>query len=391
MYNRFFRPNWIALTIALSAVLSACAAPMPAPAPPPAQPVAPVAPEAPAAPESPAEPAPPPTPEAPAAPAKPKVTHIRFALDWAIEGPSAPFLIALDKGYFAEEGLSVVIDRGTGSAGTVTKVASAAYEMGYADINSMIEFNVKNPDKALQAIAILYNTAPMTVFTLKSKNINSPKDLEGKKIGAPAGDAGRRLFPLFAKATGIDPDKVEWVTMEPALREPTLAKGDVDAITAFYASGWFGLVRNKVEPGDIVAFMYKDAGLPLYGNAVMASPQFLAENEEAVKGFLRALARGWQEALADPAAAIEIIKRREPLIDADVELQRLQMVIENHFLTEEVKRNGFGAADMERLAKAIDLVAEGFELPSKPKPEEVFTDRFLPPMEMRMPPAVTTY
>jgi len=352
-----------ALSVAVAAVVSACAT-MPAP--------------------------PPPAGQQPAAapPAKPKVAHIRFALDWAIEGPSAPFLIALDKGYFAEEGLSVVIDRGTGSAGTVTKIASGAYEMGYADINSMIEFNVKNPDKALQAIAILYNTAPMTVFTLKDKGIASPADLAGKKLGAPAGDAGRRLFPLFAKQVGIDPNSVEWVTMEPALREAALAKGEVDAITAFYGSGWFGLLRNKVEPENIVAFMYAEQGLPLYGNAVMASPKFLAENEESVKGFLRALARGWQEALADPAAAVEIIKRREPLIDAEVETARLKMVIEKHFLTEEVKKNGFGAADPERLAKSIEMVAEGFELPSTPKPEEVFTDKYLPAKELRMPPGM---
>lgn len=319
-------------------------------------------------------------------PAKPKVTHIRFALDWAIEGPSAPFLIALDKGYFAEEGLSVVIDRGTGSAGTVTRIAGGAYEMGYADINAMMEFNVKNPDKALLAIAVLYNTAPMTVFTLKDKGIASPKDLEGKKIGAPAGDAGRRLFPVFARQSGFDPAKVEWVTMEPALREAALAKGEVDAITAFYASGWFGLTRNKVDPNNIVALMYKDHGLPLYGNAVMASPAFLQANQEAIKGFLRALTRGWQEALADPKAAIEVIKRREPLVDGDIELQRLQKVIDLHFLTDEVKKNGFGVVDPNRLSRAIDLVAEGFELPSKPTPEQVFTDKYLPPKEQRMPP-----
>jgi len=127
-------------------------------------------------------PAPPPTgsQQPTAAPARAKVTHIRFSLDWAIEGPSAPFLVALDKGYFAEEGLSVVIDRGTGSAGTVTKIASGAYEMGYADINSMIEFNAKNPDKALQAIAILYNNAPMTVFTLKGKGINTRRTWQAR-------------------------------------------------------------------------------------------------------------------------------------------------------------------------------------------------------------------
>lgn len=48
-----------------------------------------------------------------------------------------------------------------------------------------------------------------------------------------------------------------------------------------------------------MAFMYKDHGLPLYGNAVMAPPAYLEANEEAIRGFLRALARGWQDTLAD--------------------------------------------------------------------------------------------
>jgi len=132
--------------------------------------------------------------------------------------------------------------------------------------------------------------------------------------------------------------------------------------------------------------MYSEQGLPLYSNAVMTSPKFLQENEEAVKGFLRALARGWQEALADPAAAVEIIKRREPLIDVEIETQRLKMAIEKHFLTEEVKQKGFGAADLERLKKNIALVVEGFGLTSAPQPEAVFTDKYLPPKELRMPP-----
>lgn len=325
-------------------------------------------------------------PAAEPAAAKPQITHIRFALDWAIEGPSSPFLVALDKGYFAQEGLSVVIDRGTGSAGTVSRIAGGAYEMGYADINAMMEFNVKNPDKALQAIGIVYNTAPMTVFTLKDKGINTPQDLAGKKLGAPAGDAGRRLFPLFASQNGFDPNAVEWVTMEPALREVALAKGEVDAITAFYGSGWFGLTRNNVPPEEIITFMYTDYGLPLYGNAVMASPAYLAANAEAVKGFMRGLARGWQDSLADPAAAVEIIKRREPLVDAEVELQRLQLAIDRHFLNDEVRQNGFGAVDPARLARSIELVAQGFELSPVPTADSVFSDAYLPPKEQRMPP-----
>ncbi|MDQ1300129.1 MAG: NitT/TauT family transport system substrate-binding protein, partial [Chloroflexota bacterium] len=165
----------------------------------------------------------------------------------------------------------------------------------------------------------------------------------------------------------------------------SLAKGEVVAISAFYGSGWFGLTRNKVVPINIVSFKYEDFGLPLYGYAVMASPAFLDANPDAMKAFLRALTRGWQESLADPKAAVEILKRREPLIDADVELQRLQMAIDLHFLTDEVKKNGFGAVDAGRLSRSIDMVAEGFELPAKQKPEQVFTDKYLPSKEQRMP------
>ena len=165
--------------------------------------------------------------------------------------------------------------------------------------------------------------------------------------------------------------------MEPALREVALVKGEVDAITAFYGSGWFGLTRNNVPPEEIITFMYTDYGLPLYGNAVMASPAYLAANAEAVKGFMRGLARGWQDSLADPAAAVEIIKRREPLVDAEVELQRLQLAIDRHFLNDEVRQNGFGAVDPARLARSIELVAQGFELSPVPTADSVFSDAYL--------------
>ncbi|MCX7838673.1 MAG: ABC transporter substrate-binding protein [Anaerolineae bacterium] len=321
---------------------------------------------------------------APTVPAK--VTHIRFTLDFAIQGPQAPFLVALDKGYFAEEGLSVVLDRGLGSADAVTKIASGVYQMGYADINTLMEFNVKNPDKALQVVAIVLDRAPFSVLTLKGRGIEKPKDLEGKKLGAPAGDAPRRLFPVFAKAAGIDATKVTWVTMDVPLREPTLIKGDVDAITGFYFTAFLNLTANKVPASDIIAFQYSDYGLDLYGNGVMASPAWIEKNPDAVRAFLRGLVKGWKDTIANPDEAIAILLKREPLLDKDVEKQRLLLAIQNNMLTPDVKKNGFGGVVLERLAKAIDAVAAGFELPSKPDAAKLFTDKYLPPQADRMPP-----
>lgn len=312
----------------------------------------------------------------------------KFTLDFTVQGPQAPFIVALQKGYFAREGLTVTIDRGFGSADAVTKIASGAYDLGYADINSMIEFNVRNPGKELIAFVIVLNTPPFSVITLKRENITKPTDLIGKKIGAPAGDAPRRLFPLFAKSVGIHPDSVEWTTMDVPLREPLLIRGTVNAITGFYFTSFINLKAASVNPNDIVAFMYSDYGVPLYGNVIMASPAFLKKDPEAVRGFVRAFIHGLADSITNPDEAIAIIKQRDPLINESVERERLLLALRQNILTPEVRTSGFGGVKPERLARAIDAVAEAFQLSSKPKWWDVFSDKYLPAHKDRMLPTL---
>jgi NitT/TauT family transport system substrate-binding protein len=313
------------------------------------------------------------------------LTHLRFTLDWAVQGPQAPFLVALDKGYFAEEGLSVVIDRGFGSADAVSKIAGGAYNLGYADVNSMIEFNANNPNEALIAIAMVLDYAPFAILTLSDRGITTVQDLEGRTLGAPAGDAPRRLFPAFARTVGIDVNSVEWTSMDPPLREPLLIQGEVDAISGFYFTSFLNLTAGGVAENDIVAFLYAEHGLELYGNAVIVPPSLIEANPEAMRGFLRALTRAWHDTLADPEEAIAIIKRRDPLIDEEVELARLNLAIEANMLTPDVRERGFGDVRLDRLEEAIGIVVETFDLPATPAPEQVFDGSFLPPLEDRLP------
>ncbi len=310
---------------------------------------------------------------------------VKFTLDWAYQGPQAPFLVALYKGYFAEEGLDVTIDRGYGSADAVTKIATGVYDIGFADINSMIEFNVRNPERALIAVAIVYDFAPFSIVTLRGRGIEKPQDLVGRTLGAPAGDASRRLFPVFAKVTGFDPTAVNWVTMEAALRERLLVLGQVDAISAHFFTAVINLKAMGVQEEDIVVLLYAEHGLDLYGNAVMCSPKLLEERPEVVRAFLRALTRAWHDTLADPEGAVVYVKQRDPLIDPAVEVERLRLAIQVCMLTPDVLERGFGDVRSERLIRAIALVAEGFGLPYAPKAEEVFTGEFLPPLAERLP------
>jgi NitT/TauT family transport system substrate-binding protein len=311
-------------------------------------------------------------------------TDVRFTLDWKFQGPTAAFIVAEEKGYFEEEGLDVTIDSGNGSAGAVTRVASGAYQMGFADINALVEFRVENPDQAPKAVMMLYDAPPFGVYALKDSGIASPDDLEGKTLGAPVFDASYKLFPAFAHQTGIDPDAVPRVNMDPPLREAMLVRGEVDVISGHYFSSKLDLMSKGVAEDDIVVMLYADHGMDFYGNAVIAGAAFMEDKPDAVAAFNRAVVKGLKDVLADPAAAVELVAGYDPLIDKALEVQRLEMAIDTNIMTDHVAEHGFGDIEEERMARAIDQLAAALDLASKPAVDEIWTVEFLPPAEERM-------
>ncbi len=115
-----------------------------------------------------------------------QTTNIKFTLDFSFQGPQAPFFLAAEKGYYAAEGINLTaLDAGRGSSDTVNRVASGAYDIGFGDLNALIEFNAKNPGKEIPAVMMLYDQAPFAIITLKDKGISKPTDLAGRKAAAP--------------------------------------------------------------------------------------------------------------------------------------------------------------------------------------------------------------
>ena len=305
-------------------------------------------------------------------------TPIKFQLDWRFEGPAAFFLVPEAKGYFAAEKLKVTVDAGNGSGGTVTRVASGAYDMGFADLAALMEFYGNNPTAPNKPVAVMmvYNNTAAAAFALKKSGIKTPKDLEGKKLGAPVFDAGRKSFPIFAKANGIN--KVEWVSMDPSLRETMLAKGDVDAITGFYFTSLLSLEARGVKAEDINIMPYPQYGVKLYGNAIITSEEFLKKNPEAVKAFLRAFTKGAKDVIANPAAAIQTVKARDGIINVDLETRRLKLAIEGSVATADAKAEGFGEVKGPRLALMASQVADAFGTKNRIDPNAVFVSGYLP-------------
>jgi NitT/TauT family transport system substrate-binding protein len=314
-----------------------------------------------------------------------KETPVRFALDWRFEGPAAPYFVAIDKGYYKAEGLNVTIDQGSGSVEGINRVASGAYEVGFADINSLIKYRDRAQNIPVKAVMMVYDSPAFAIVTLKKNNIRAPKDLEGRVLGAPAPDGAYAQWPIFVKQNNIDAGKVKIENIGFPVREPMLAQGKVDAITGFWFSSFMNLRANGVPADDIVVLMMRDYGLDLYGNAIMANPEFIRDNPKALAGFVRATIKGIQDTIRNPDTAIDSLMKRNPIAKRDVELERLKMSLARNFVTREVQANGLGAVDVKRLERSIDQIGIAFQYTQKPRAADIFTAQFLPAKDQRLP------
>ncbi len=305
-------------------------------------------------------------------------TSIKFLLDWRFEGPSALFLQPAAKGYFKQAGLDVSIDAGSGSGAAVQRVASGTYDMGFADMASLMEFHANNPDAPNKPVAVMvvYNNTPAAVMALKKSGIQTAADLSGKKMGAPVFDAGRKAFPTFAKANQVS--DVTWIFMDPPLRETMLVRGDVDAITGFTFTSLLNLEARGVKAEDVVLMQYADHGVKHYGNVIIAHPKLIEQNPQAIKQFLAAFTKGAGEVIANPADAIQHVKARDGIVNTGLETRRLQLAIDTVVNSADAHQDGFGRLNPGRLALMASEVSDAYGTKTRIDPKVVWNDSFLP-------------
>jgi NitT/TauT family transport system substrate-binding protein len=308
-------------------------------------------------------------------------THLKMVLNWKYGGGQGMFFLAQDRGYFKDEGIDVTIDQGNGSGAAVPLVANGTYDIGFGDINALIEFAAKKPDDAPVAVYVMFNEPPFTVAVLADSPIHTPKDFEGKTLGAPANDGALKLFPALCTITKIDCTKVSITNMQPNLREQMLMGKQIDG-----AFGYVGTIRQSAKQLGVDAatqlrfIKYSDFGMDLYSNGIIVSKKLVAEKPEVVKGFVRALNKGMIDALKDPQAAVAAALTREPLLKPAFERESFDLMLSDSMNSPEIATIGLGNVDMARLKRSIDILVEAEKLPRTPSVGEIFNPAFLPPV-----------
>ena len=314
-----------------------------------------------------------------------KLIPLKFTLDFRVTGQTSPFFLALNKGYYKDEGLDVTIDVGAGSVASITRIASGVYQMGLGDISSLVEFNAQTPGTPLvQAVYQYYNRAPFAIIGRKDRGITTDfNSLAGKRIAAAAVESTRRVWPLVAKKARIKPDIFNWVTTDFSARDNVLIRGDVDGATYFHDSAVSLFTRMKLD--DLSVLPYANAGVNLYGNAILASNAMTTQSPQVVAAFLRATNRAIVEALANPSAAIAATRQREPILDEKVELERWRITA-LYVAAADTKGHGLGDIRKPILEQQVDDVVEVFSLKTPPSAEGLFNRSMLPAKSERMVP-----
>lgn len=311
-------------------------------------------------------------------------TKLKMVLNWTYQGPQGLFFLALDRGYFAAEGIELQIDQGKGSGAAVADVARGTYDVGFGDINTVVQLAATRPAEAPLGVYMIYHSAPFAIASLKARAIRTPKDLVGRSVAAPAGSATLKLMQLALENQGVDPAKVNVVNAQANLLFQMMARGQVDSIAGFVSTIAMNAQAQRLDPEkDLNFLMFSDYGVQIYSNALVVSRELVKKQPKLVQGLVRAVNRGIADTLKDPDAAIAALIKREPLLKREIERELLVRTVRLEMRHPESRETGFGNIRAERMKLAIDQVVKAFDLPRTPAVAEVFTADFLPPIDER--------
>jgi NitT/TauT family transport system substrate-binding protein len=300
-----------------------------------------------------------------------------FALNWFAVGDHAAYWVAVDKGYYREKGLDVELQNSKGSGDSIAKVDTGRADIGLADASVVVP-RVAQGAK-IKVVGAVFDNTPLNIWTRKDTGITKPKDLEGKTLAAPPGDAQRQLFPAFARINGIDAGTVKWINIEPAAKFVALSEKRADAVPDYTTGQPFW--EKAVGKENLVRLPWYQYGVDTYSMSIFASEKTITERPKVLRDFLEASYRGWRDVMDNPKAALEIFKKRVPEIDLSLIEPNMMLGLEL-MKTERYAKNGIGWMDRAKMCRTVELINTYMDVPRKVGCDEVFTNAFLTKIEL---------
>jgi NitT/TauT family transport system substrate-binding protein len=299
---------------------------------------------------------------------------VTIVLDFTISGYHAPFFVAQDKGYFAEQGLDVSISRGYGSGDTVKKVAAGVADVGFNHPAPLILANADGGNLR-SVMGYLNQEMCATYSAVEHANVRTPKDIEGKIWGGPPGDVCTIMLTALAEKAGFDLSKVKMQQMDAPQRLPMLATGQIGVTGSFFDKDI--LFKKALEQAGkkMATFRYSQY-MSMYSNGITVTQTTIDKRPEVVGKVVISLLKGFKATIANPNEAAAIITKLYPEVDKEYIRASVDTLLEGTW-DETSKSKGIGVLDAKKMQDTRDTVVKYWKLKTEPPLDQIYTNRFI--------------
>ena len=309
--------------------------------------------------------------------AQPKLEKFPFRLNWTLYGEHAPFFVARDKGFYAQEGLEVEIQEGSGSTTVAQLVANSTSPVAYVDAATMMR-GVSN-GMPIKAVGVTLQQSPMSfIYRADAARPTKISEIKGSRIAITSGDASLAIFTAFMGKLGMKLDDVQMITVaNPQAKEQAVLSKQADALLGYFMDQG---PRMQLQTGVKMGWtrLYDMAGVTTLSSAIIANNNWMkeAKNQDALRRFLRASQRGWQYAFDNRAEAADIFRKSAPVFTqeiAQLEVDGTMTIIR----TERTKGRPIAWSDIGDWKDTQDLLATYAKLSPQADLNVYFTNGFL--------------
>lgn len=232
-----------------------------------------------------------------------ELTPVTLQLKWVPQAQFAGYFVALEKGYYEEAGLDVTIAPGGPDIVPEQQVANGTAQIGVNWVASLLPHQEQG--MPLVEIAQIYQKSGLQLVTMKDSGIDTPADLKGKKVGNWMGGNEFELLALFDKYD-LDPNKDLEFTKQAFTMDQFLT-GELDAASVMTYNEYHVVLQSGVDASELNVIDMNEEGVAMLEDNLFANSEWLADNKEVAAAFVKASIKGWQDAIADPEAAVDMV------------------------------------------------------------------------------------
>jgi NitT/TauT family transport system substrate-binding protein len=297
--------------------------------------------------------------------------RITLVLNWLPGSDHAPIYWAQQQNMYRDAGIALTVENGRGSGFAAQRTGAGQAQVGIVDTPAALQARAQGAD--LVAGMAIYVQSPYGIYWRRASGIRGPQDFRGKRFGAPPADAARVMWPMIARAIGINPGDVTWVNIAPEAKVASLQAGTIDATTHFYNVHY---IYERTFNEDLGFVLTRDIGFNPYGNAFFLNGPWMRANPDAARRFIRTTQRAYQACLANPEPCVAAVAG--PAATSVEDLRVSWRLVAELMQDDPAGNRPLGGFDVARMAQTIEGVRTAFNAPAM-EPAQVFTNDLLDP------------